>query len=1188
MPTPRRTLLIAFLVVLAATGFARADEGEAGALTITVGGEARTVQALRRLEEETRKQLKDLGEAPATDEKARKLLVETITAQAAAFADAAALLERVGSAPQTQADLEKQVAEKRRLLAERQQAAAAEPVVSQPIDDERVKELEAKAKEAARTAAEAARLLEEASKQKVVEPDAIDARLAELEARRAKLASDLAALPDDAVRDRDVLQRQLQTNEARLGLLGVQQARRGTLVALDKARMALGQVEADLAAADRALAEAVLARARERYQERLKAESEAAIRKQRQAEAEARRAEREGSLAEKATAKLKVLVSRMQVEEAADRGVAGSLKPTRDDGIALLRAATTRLDSVKIVFPPGRALEPWQQEVMAERLRQLESDRDEFDSFRDSEQVRDLDTVLASALVRRGKLEILGLRLTAAKERFSRGDSDDARVVAIEAELQRSRDADYRLWLEARLDFLGALKERDLGESAKKALESEWTDLSAALDTAIGKRTAELEQQKANAEELRTALASTDAALLERRRHLNRVAFWLRGDPLYSPEALGRMGADAGHVGAWVAAIPEQVGDLQPAGTTPLLVALLLALLVIAVGLKLRGAPRAEAVLEGTTRGSAVAPPDAAPAEEAAREELDEDDRRAATLRRGSWQVVRQLAMPLGSFLVALYVRSAVLGDAAIVTVALAVLAAWTAGTLWVSVRRTFLTPDANGVCLAGCSIRTALRARRCLWLLLAGSAFFFAALLVFRAADAAQFARLTSTLWGLLGVALGVLLVVWRDVLRLLVPVRRGGLLGRTLLGAVRLLLPAIVLLGAGVLAMYVFGYHRASAFYSSRALYLLVALAAIVMAHSLLKLWLQRRFEQEPVDEDAPNDRVDMHLAQRFLGGTLTLAVLAGAVFAVSLVFGMTWVDWQAIGAISITGGEAGAGLTLGKLTRAALIFVIGLRLARYLRDVLRVALRSSGLHMGSRYAMRTLFFYTMVFVGTLMALAALGVEMEQFGWFLTAAGVGIGFGLQEIISNFISGLILFFERPVQVGDIVSVGDVQGDVTRISIRSTVVRTRDGVAMILPNKKLITEDVVNWSHGDQRTRLNLEIGVAYGSDVKLVRKLLLQVAADERLVVPRPPPEVDFTAFGDSALVFTLRVWLATPDISARRRVRTSIHTHIDAAFNEHGIVIPFPQRDLHLKSSGIGRLAGPADAAPEPDAPA
>ena len=199
-----------------------------------------------------------------------------------------------------------------------------------------------------------------------------------------------------------------------------------------------------------------------------------------------------------------------------------------------------------------------------------------------------------------------------------------------------------------------------------------------------------------------------------------------------------------------------------------------------------------------------------------------------------------------------------------------------------------------------------------------------------------------------------------------------------------------------------------------------------------------------------------------------------------------------------------------------------------------------------------------------------------MDQFGWFLAAAGVGIGFGLQEIISNFVCGLILFFERPVQVGDIITVGQIEGDVTRISIRSTVVRSRDGVSMIVPNKKLITEDVVNWSHGEQRTRLNLEFGVAYGTDVAKVREILLRIAAEEPRILRYPVPEADFKAFGESELQFTLHAWLATPDIGTRRRVRTAVNTKVDEAFAAAGIVIPFPQRDVHLRPpKEEGRLA-------------
>jgi small-conductance mechanosensitive channel len=210
----------------------------------------------------------------------------------------------------------------------------------------------------------------------------------------------------------------------------------------------------------------------------------------------------------------------------------------------------------------------------------------------------------------------------------------------------------------------------------------------------------------------------------------------------------------------------------------------------------------------------------------------------------------------------------------------------------------------------------------------------------------------------------------------------------------------------------------------------------------------------------------------------------------------------------------------------------------------------------------------FYTTIAIISVLAMSALGLDLEQFGWFITAAGVGIGFGLQEIISNFVSGLILFFERPVQVGDVISIGTVEGDVKRINIRSTVVRTRDGISIIIPNKKLITDDVINWSHGDPRTRLRIKVGVAYGSDVQLVKKALLEVADREGRVLERPRPEVSFKGFGESELSFELLAWLPSPDITVRRRVASDLYSAVDAAFRRLEITIPFPQRDLHLKT--------------------
>jgi small-conductance mechanosensitive channel len=177
-----------------------------------------------------------------------------------------------------------------------------------------------------------------------------------------------------------------------------------------------------------------------------------------------------------------------------------------------------------------------------------------------------------------------------------------------------------------------------------------------------------------------------------------------------------------------------------------------------------------------------------------------------------------------------------------------------------------------------------------------------------------------------------------------------------------------------------------------------------------------------------------------------------------------------------------------------------------------------------------------------------------------------VGIGFGLQNIANNFVSGLILLFERPIKPNDMVSVGDTDGKVEEIKMRATTVVTRDNVTIIVPNSQFISSEVTNWSHTDPKVRIHVPVGVAYGSDVKLVTDLLLQVAKDHPQVMNEPPPNVWFTGFGDSSLDFELLVWITEP--ISRQKIRSDLNYAIDAAFRQHDVTIPFPQRDLHLQS--------------------
>ncbi|MFV1978167.1 MAG: mechanosensitive ion channel family protein, partial [Myxococcota bacterium] len=198
--------------------------------------------------------------------------------------------------------------------------------------------------------------------------------------------------------------------------------------------------------------------------------------------------------------------------------------------------------------------------------------------------------------------------------------------------------------------------------------------------------------------------------------------------------------------------------------------------------------------------------------------------------------------------------------------------------------------------------------------------------------------------------------------------------------------------------------------------------------------------------------------------------------------------------------------------------------------------------------------------------LALSAAGMDFTRVALFAGAFSVGIGFGLQTVVNNFVSGLILLFERPIQIGDMVEVGTLCGEVRRIGARSSTIRTFDGAEVIVPNANLITEPVVNWTLSDRRRRLDLEVGVAYGTDPETVLALLQGVAEAHPAVLETPAAEALFLEFGDSALNFRLRLWI--PRFEEGFTIRSQLTVAINAALRDAEIQIPFPQRDLHVRS--------------------
>ncbi|MEP7336615.1 MAG: mechanosensitive ion channel domain-containing protein [Acidobacteriota bacterium] len=246
--------------------------------------------------------------------------------------------------------------------------------------------------------------------------------------------------------------------------------------------------------------------------------------------------------------------------------------------------------------------------------------------------------------------------------------------------------------------------------------------------------------------------------------------------------------------------------------------------------------------------------------------------------------------------------------------------------------------------------------------------------------------------------------------------------------------------------------------------------------------------------------------------------------------------------------------------------LLFLLFFLAGKFRRLLVDRVLVKSNLDTGAREAIGAITRYLVLFVGILVVLQTVGINLTTLNVIAGAVGIGVGFGLQNIASNFISGLIILFERPIKIGDRIEVNDVDGDVIDIGARSTTVVTNDRIAIIVPNSKFITESVVNWNHTDSRVRFHIPVGVAYGSDVRQVEKLLREVAAETPDVLNDPAPSVWFRSFGDSSLEFELLAWNSSL-LHRKGQFISNLNFAIYDKFKEHGIEIPFPQRDLHIR---------------------
>jgi small-conductance mechanosensitive channel len=273
----------------------------------------------------------------------------------------------------------------------------------------------------------------------------------------------------------------------------------------------------------------------------------------------------------------------------------------------------------------------------------------------------------------------------------------------------------------------------------------------------------------------------------------------------------------------------------------------------------------------------------------------------------------------------------------------------------------------------------------------------------------------------------------------------------------------------------------------------------------------------------------------------------------------------------------GFGATDFTIGKI----FYLLIALFLLFYLTEKLRTLLTIRifpryKISIGVSQAIASIVKYSLVIIGILVLIQTAGIDLSALGLLAGAVGIGIGFGLQNITNNFLSGLIILFERPVKVGDRIEVGKVTGNIIRISARATTILTNDNIAFIVPNSEFINGQVINWSLNDRNVRFNFVVRADYKEDPGKIKKLLLEVANENQGVLQMPKPDVLFDEFGESSLKFNLRVWTSrysdNPNV-----LKSQLYYSVFEKFRESGIKIPYPQRDIHIISNEGQEISEP-----------
>ena len=413
----------------------------------------------------------------------------------------------------------------------------------------------------------------------------------------------------------------------------------------------------------------------------------------------------------------------------------------------------------------------------------------------------------------------------------------------------------------------------------------------------------------------------------------------------------------------------------------------------------------------------------------------------------------------------------------------------------------------------------------------------------------------------------------------------------------------PLAILLPLFVLWLAVIGYYHSAIEFRSLAGYTLALLVALIIFNELVLRMLMLARRRIALKKAIAKQELHLKAASAAEGvaesGSAATTVPMDTIIGMSEIDEQTrallklvvfilalagiWVIWEpvfpAFGIFQdiqfwsystvVDGVSTTVPITLGNIILAGILTVTTIIAARNLPGLLEVILlRRLPMDPGARYAYSTVCRYAITAIGILVVFNTLGIRWTNLQWLIAALGVGLGFGLQEIVANFICGLIVLFERPFRIGDTVTIGDVSGTVSRIRIRATTIVDWDNKELIVPNKEFIVGRLINWSLSDNLIRFKVPVGIAYGSDTDLAEQLLIKAANSNPLVLKSPEPKAVFLGFGDNTLNFELRVYVK--NIDNWIPMLHALNRSIDREFRQAGVTIAFPQRDVHLNANG------------------